>query len=149
MKTKPKTKFKRVVQFRPAFDKRDPNPAKNYGIGGVRIFFTLKGPKGGITWEVLTPMFLPKTHKETCAKHAQAGETLEILYRGMGGPISYHRLKPTFKGQEKGGPCTVTGKKFCYSDCGFIAGGDLYDVFLEKGEDAVWEEMEKWYKESV
>mgnify|MGYP007100049013 FL=1 len=141
-------KFHRMVSFRPAFDRRHKDPTKNYGIGGVAIFFQLRGTNGGVTWEILTPMLLPRVHKETCAKNTP--ETLEILYRGMGGPLSYHSLKPQFKGQtRRETPCEMTGKPYCYCDGSFIAGGDLYDVFLEKGEEAVWEEMEKYYKASV
>jgi len=43
-----KEKFERIVRTRPPFDKRNPNPNKNYGIHGVDIWFILKGKKGGL-----------------------------------------------------------------------------------------------------
>lgn len=139
--------FERIVKFSPAFDKRHDDPSKNYGIGGVRIYFQLKGPKGGTSWGILTPMYLPHVREEWKDKDPN---TLLTLGKGMGTEISYHSLEPRFEGQTKfERPCDLTGQDFCYCDSGFIAGEDLFQKFLVEGDAAVWEELEAWYWESV
>jgi hypothetical protein len=48
------SKFERIVQFLPAFDKRHPDPSKNYGIHGVELRMVLKGPKGAVQFVLFT-----------------------------------------------------------------------------------------------
>jgi hypothetical protein len=139
--------FERNVKFSPAFDKRNDDPSKNYGIGGVRIHFSLKGPKGGVNFGILTPMYLPHVREEWKDKDPSV---LLTLGKGMGTDISYHSLEPRYEGQirsEK--PCSLTDQDFCYCDGGYIAGEDLFQKFLVEGDEAVWKELEAWYWENV
>jgi hypothetical protein len=133
------------VFFSPAFDKRDPNPSKNYGIGSVRIHFFVKGEKGGIEWTVSTGMFLKKTHAEWLINFPKSEEG-----DGIGHEIAYHAKKKQHEGQEKhNGDCTLTDLPYCYNDAGFCAGGELYEKFVEQGEEIVWKTLEEWHRELI
>ena len=136
--------MEKIVSFSPAFDRRDPVPSKNYGIGGVRIHFKLRGPKGGVTWTISTPMYLPHVAEELEAKKRPS-----TLSSGMGYEIAYHTLTPQFEGQTKWeGDCEMTQQGFCYNDAGYIAGWDLFKRFLAEGESAVWDTLQEWYDEN-
>lgn len=63
------TNFERIVDIRPAFDKRDPDPAKDYGIGACRIAFVLKGPKGAVQFVIGTDWYLPHTQRQNRKWH--------------------------------------------------------------------------------
>lgn len=47
--------MERIVKFRPAFDKTNPDPAKNYGVGSV-------GMGGGVDYHSPTPFYEFQTH---------------------------------------------------------------------------------------
>lgn len=144
--------LKRSIKFYPAWDKRNPDPKKDYGIHGVEIQFWLTGPKGGISWGIYTDWLL-----DSVLKDKKWPGFKDTTYRKdgtrsfpMGVELAYHSPKPTNKWQkEKDGTlgCQLLPKgKKCWGDAGFIAGGDLMKVLIEKGEEAVWKEMESWYK---
>ena len=40
--------MERIIKFHQAYDKRHPNPSKNYGIHGVDLVFVLKGELGAV-----------------------------------------------------------------------------------------------------
>ena len=44
----------RRIEFAPAYDKRHPDPQKNYGIHGVEMRWLLEGPRGVIQFLVYT-----------------------------------------------------------------------------------------------
>ena len=47
-------KLERLIGFRPAYDKRDPDPSKSYGVGSVTIRFAVRGKHGGVSFGILT-----------------------------------------------------------------------------------------------
>src|SRR5690554_1678397 len=56
--------LEQLVTFEPAWDKRDPNPAKNYGVHGVELRMVLKGEKGAVQFVLYTGWQLPHVTKE-------------------------------------------------------------------------------------
>lgn len=93
------TEFERIVRFRPAFSRRDPDPAKDYGVHGVEIHFGLRGPDGAVTFVLYTGWLLPET-----VGTPDAGEPLggwrygkALVERGsypMPAQVSYHLPEP-------------------------------------------------------
>lgn len=57
--------LQRIVKFYPAFDKRDPDPSKNYGIGGVSLLMLVKGEKGAAQFTLSTNWHLPHVTEDT------------------------------------------------------------------------------------
>ena len=66
------SKLERIIKFAPAFDKRDPDPKKNYGTHGVELKMVVKGSKGAVQFVLFTNWQLPHVTKESenrlCAK---------------------------------------------------------------------------------
>lgn len=56
--------MERSLQINPAWDKRNPDPAKNYGIHGVDIRMVVKGKEGAVQFVIYTQRHLPKVIKE-------------------------------------------------------------------------------------
>lgn len=64
--------FTKSLELIPAFDKRDPDPQRNYGVGCSMLGFVLKGPKGAVRWAMFTGLNLPHVvgeHVEKLARH--------------------------------------------------------------------------------
>jgi hypothetical protein len=139
------SELERKIEFiRPAWNKRDPDPKKDYGHGCVHLRFLLRGPKGAVTWLVLTGWYLDSTLEEWKKNgYTPSGPD--------GGAISYHSPVPVHDWQDKDyeGSCDVIPEGRCYSDASFIAGDDLFKLFVEKGEEAVWEKLEEWYNSEL
>jgi len=47
-------KLERITELTPAYDRRSPDPNRNYGIHGVDLWFWLKGPEGAVQFHLMT-----------------------------------------------------------------------------------------------
>ena len=140
--------FEHIVRFSPAYDKRDEDPKKNYGIASMRIWFILKGKNGAVQILLGTDWFLP----ETIAEYKRIGnknknppcdlrEDPQFLKCW---DVGYHSPKPVFKGQKKH-KCDILGK--CYYDGSSLRGDDddIVEHFMKEGSDFIWKYLEKEY----
>ena len=57
--------LKRIVKFAPAYDKRNPDPSKNYGVHGVELRMVLKGKEGAVQFLLFTNWMLPRVQLDT------------------------------------------------------------------------------------
>lgn len=139
-------KLTREVAFEPAFDRRDPDPKKNYGIHGVEIRFILTGKKGATQFVVYTNWFPPHVQKELYKK---GHISLRLEFGNpepMGADIGYHSLLPQYEGQAKmKDGCPYLGGKPCYYDGSGLQADEFIPAFLAGGSDAVWKMLEKEY----
>ncbi len=142
----------RITVFDPAFDKRNKEPEKNYGIGSVISRMILKGKKGAVQFVFSTGILFPETIEEYIKTGLAKYELTSCGYYFLNKPsaydIGYHSKKKQYKEQtiskEK---CEFCDDKPCYYD-GSGLGADKYlDILIRKGSDAVWEELEKYYRE--
>ena len=146
MKTK---QLEKIVTFTPAFDKRNSDPKKNYGIGSVRCNMVLKGKKGAVHFVFSTGIYLPETIRE----YKQDGRDLFHFSDGrpsyyMGFDVGYH--SPTKRFKEQGisqKECEWLDGKPCYCDGSGLRAEKFMDILIRKGSDAIWKELEKDYKE--
>lgn len=53
----------RKLLFLPAFDRTDPDPSKNYGVGCLELRFLVSGSKGMVELQLLTQWYLPHVMK--------------------------------------------------------------------------------------
>jgi hypothetical protein len=167
-----KEKLEREIRFRPAYDKRDPDPKKNYGIHGVEMCWYLKGAAGTVQFIVFTNWHLPHVAKETdtrILKEAQMGVelkeyssmataprkldrcSLHCSYHPTPADLGFHSKVEMYEGQKQmmdncemilgGGPC--------YYDGSGMQAEELFKLLVEQGDEAVWQEMEARYYETL
>lgn len=143
--------FKREIVMRPAYDKRDPDPSKNYGIHGVDMAFYLTGEKGTIQFVVYTNWQLRHVQEEMDRKHdmSEDGRWLHSFCHPQPADIGYHSPVPKYEGQD---PITskcsfIQGD--CYYDGSSLSAEPIYWKLVEGGSDAVWKELEGWYEREL
>ncbi len=113
---------KRIV-FKPAKGKR-----------GMDLFFYLSGKHGTIQFLINTNWRLPHLSRTT---HDILPEPVDL---------GYHSKHPIYEGQAPTFDyCEITGGP-CYYDGSTLAAEDLFQEFLEGGNDAVWQELERQYR---
>ena len=135
-------KLERIVKFFPAYDKRHSDPKKNYGVGCVRVIMLLKGKKGAVSFTFGTGMYLPRVYEWWESKGLRHGNKPDY----MGYDVGYHSPTPKFEGQDiSQKKCDWIGAA-CYSDGSAIRADDYMKVLLEKGDEKIWNMLEKDYK---
>lgn len=144
--------LQRIVKFRPAFDKRDPDPSKNYGIGCVECFMILKGEKGAVHFIFMTGMFLPETMEEYIkdgrARYEMLSEHHPYWFnKPMGVDVGYHSYTPGFEGHQARQNCDWLDGKPCYGDGSALRAEEWFNIFLREGGDKIWEMLEEDYRE--
>lgn len=129
------TIFEKEIKFSPAFDKRHIDPSKNYGVHGVDCLWLLKGEKGVVQFKIFTNWYLP---------HIQ--EKLKEIYGPMATDLGYHSPVPIYEDQKPiTSNCEFTNGP-CYYDGSSLNAQKLFEILVEKGSEAVWEEMTNFYR---
>lgn len=147
MKFERKMKMEKLIEFTPAFDKRNPNPNKNYGIHGMELRFILKGNKGATQFLIYTNWYLPHVLHELSQKAAQEFDSsyIELLFSPMAVDIGYHSKMQVYENQLLiSKDCPYTNGD-CYYDGSGLRAEEFLPKFLEKGTNAVWEMLEEYY----
>jgi hypothetical protein len=91
--------FQEITEFLPAYDRRDSDPKKNYGIHGVTLRMVLKGPEGAVQFVVYTNWQLPHVMEEQNQSGIITRSRIDALYRPMAADLGYHSPKPMYGGQ--------------------------------------------------
>ena len=125
------TDFERIIRFRPAYDKRHPDPAKNYGVHGVDLVCTLKGPNGAISFVLFTHWMLPNV-SPTNIQPTPSG-------------VDYHSPVRTNEYEHKNENCEHLDGQICYSDGSALAADDAFRALIEGGSEGLWEYLQGWY----
>ena len=136
--------FEKIIEWTPAYDKRSEDPNKNYGIGGMTLRFTLKGPNGATQFLVYTNWKLKGN------RHPWNKEVKAFIMEPTGADVGYHALSPQYEGQEPiSESCEYLDGKPCYYDGSSLMAVELFDEFIEKGEDVVWNKLKESYEELI
>ncbi len=144
------TKLERITHFTPAYDKRNPVPSKNYGIGCMRCFLVVKGEKGAVHFVFGTGILLEKT-VEDYIKEGKANYELHsfgafYLNKPMGYDVGYHSLTPQYEGQESRKDCEWLDGKACYGDGSAMRAEEWMKIFVAEGSEKIWSMLEEEYK---
>lgn len=135
-------KLERIIRFLPAYDKRDPDPKKNYGIHGVTMTWYLKGPLGCIQFQVYTNWNLPHVTKELGTKHDG------LFLKPLPSDFGYHSPKPMYEDQKLiDRKCEFVEGGKCYYDGSSLYAQTIFALLVKEGGEAVWEKMEEEYNE--
>jgi len=142
-------KFERITRTRPPFDKRSTTPGKNYGVGGLQIWFILKGPQGAIQILLGTKLYPSKVMKEWRAKGEaypfhNDEECMDCWDVGF-----HSKKRPEYMDKSQQRECDVLPGKKCYYDGSSLRGRDdkVVENYIEHGEDWIWKYLEERYYE--
>lgn len=137
-------KLKREIKLLPAWDKRDPNPSKNYGIHSMNLVMYVIGGKGAIQFVVYTNCHLRHVEQEMITSCDGRFCRLKPLPADIG----YHAKIAQYDGQEPTQENCKLTNGVCYYDGSSLYAEELYyDIFVPKGSDAMFEKMEEIYYE--
>jgi hypothetical protein len=143
------SEFKKITRVRLPFDRRDPNPGINYGIGGIETTHILQGPKGAVQFTVYWPIYLPHVERERdWSKERSFGS--EHGRAPMGADVGYHSPKPMYDDQTCRDCDLLEGGKCYYDGSGLAADRWVKEVFSVRGvhpEDGIWWRLENEYRE--
>lgn len=138
--------MKREVRFFPAYHKIHDDPNQNYGVHGVELHFILSGDQGAVIFRIFTRWMLPQTY--------EYWDQLGIGPRQKDSECSdagvlFHSVKPSYEGHEPSEDCCPYLGKPCYQDIGYLMSREPRDLLVSKGDEAVWEWMERTYRERL
>ena len=137
--------FEKLITLSPAFDKRHPDPNKNYGIHGVNLRFVLVGSEGATQFVLFTNWQLPHVSKEHLA--TSSAREIELFFMPMPADLGYHSKVPQYEGQEPMNQDCEYVNGICYYDGSGLNAEKIYDVLLKEGDEGVWRELEEYYQE--
>ena len=132
--------MERKIVFRPAFDRRDPDPSKNYGIHGMEIQFQLIGDGEGITYTIFTNWMLPHVQEEADSRPVDHHFPY-LFHKPQSAGMDGHWKTPRYEGQSEIENCHITGGE-CYCD-GTAITKDAFNILVAEGEEALWKLMEE------
>lgn len=126
--------LEKVVRFFPAYDFRNPNSQKNYGVGDIQVCMLLKGERGAVDFIFNTGIFLRKTLKKT-HNLARRGEV----------NVGYHSYERFFEWQNSHKDCNFLNGKVCYNGSSGLDAQKYLDILINKGDNVVWELLKEYY----
>lgn len=144
--------FEKIVQLTPAYDQRDPDPRKDYGVHGVDLIMILKGEKGATQFSLSTGWLLPQTvGLPNDGSYEELYKYTELLhssftqrYYPMPTDLGYHAKEPQYEDQYVRNDCHILGGE-CYYDGSGLNAYIPFRELLTKGSDGVWVVLEKYY----
>lgn len=138
--------FERIVEMSPAFDRRDPDPKKNYGIHGMELRFVLKGELGAVQFVIYTNWQLPHVRD---ANRAKMSPDLACLFEPMAADVGIHSKVPHYEDHRvMRSDCPYTGGP-CYYGGSSLQAVEWMDEFLALGTDWLWGRLEKQYRDCL
>lgn len=139
--------FERAVIFSPAWDRRHSDDGENYGVHGVDIDFWIRGPKGGISFKVMTGWQLPNVRRwHATLDHTTANRHGESWGEPHPWGVDYHSKTKIHDWQTPVDGCRLTGADECYGDGSALAGDKVFEALIARGGEGVWVELEEWYR---
>ena len=135
--------FEKIVEVMPAFDRRDPDPAKNYGVSSCRIVFILKGPKGAMQFIIGTNWYVPSA-REHLSQFLRTERDFQMKPDGW--DVGYHSPVPMYEGQTPMGECHVLKEGDCYYDGSSLQAEEWVEDFVAGGTEWLWKKLEERYR---
>lgn len=132
--------FTRRLILSPGWDKRDPDPRKDYGIGAVRLRCLLIGPEGATQFLLLTGWDVPSARRPS-----SLGPWSELGHEPCPADLGYHWPTPQYEGQTDC-DCDVLPGGRCFYDGSGLQANDVYDRLTVEGLDAVWDCLAERYE---
>lgn len=137
----------RHIRVDAAFDRRDPDPSKNYGIHGAEMTFTVRRTVHAIAFVVFTNWQLPNVRAERDRDSIDRGVDdidLRCFYHPRGAYLEYHSPTPHYADQDMAtDECALVTGGRCYMNTQYTAAEALLDILIAGGSEALFAEMER------
>lgn len=131
----------REVKFSPAFDKRNPDPKKSFGVYGMDIVFLLTGADGVVDFRFNTGIYLPEVQLENKAKG--------FTHEAYGVNVGWHSPKPLYDWQQTEEPsttdCDYLNRQPCWCDGSTLRAQEWLEILIRGGEEPIWKMLEEYY----
>lgn len=164
----------RILEFSPAWDRRDPDPKKNYGLHGVSMRWLLKGKLGTVQFLLYTNWQLP-----TVAKEFEFQKVPSCLTAPMPADLGYHSRVPLYDSQRPMEEKTIEGTKkvkmpdgeelefpnivpqnkfipceyldgdVCFYDGSSLNAQKPFEILVTSGEEALWNYLQIYYEDTL
>ena len=140
--------MKKEIRFYPAYDKRNTDPKKNYGIHGVNLAFYLHGPEGVVQFILHTNWQLPHVAEEQKYQpYPSIGGDVHWKERPQPADLGHHSPIARYEGQHRHDHCDLLEQEYCYYDGSGLNAYEIYDILLKEGDEGVWRALEKYYQD--
>ncbi len=174
--TKESETLERIIEFEPAYDRRETDPKEDGGIHGVQLRFVLKGPLGAVQFLLMTQWQLPHVQQEF-RQRCHSGEQMPlVLFEPMPADLGYHSPRPMYEDHRPMGsqtykwveppkdsplgnvkvpeaedtgtltPCPYLDGKACYYDGSSLNSRPVFEALLVEGHEGVWRNLERYYR---
>lgn len=143
-------KYERRVDASAAYDKRHPEPAKNYGIHGVEFRFSLVGEVAAVSFGLSTGWYLPVTVGVEDADGEDRFAYTDALSRfnkirlyPLPMAIHFHVATPIrdYMADQDPRECDLLPGGKCYGDVTFTGSDRPFFALLRGGLEGMWEEL--------
>ncbi len=94
--------YEHILMLHLPFDKRNPDPAKNYGIHGMEIRMVVRRADNCTQFLAYLPVYLPHVASELWEKRSSYNP-----FTGMGADVGYHATAPQYEGQSPMDSCDL------------------------------------------
>ena len=128
--------YERIISFKTGYECEIPfTNGHSHGRHGMEMIFILKGKLGVIQFVVYTG-WMPSYKRFDGEKSSP-----------LPADIGKHSYKPSYDDETKRENCNWLDGADCYYDGSGLAADEVFKVFVKDGEEAMWTELEKFYKD--
>ena len=149
----------RKLWFTPAFDKTDPDPSKDYGVGDLELRFVLSGEKGAVEFQLATNWYQPHVMERRlqAVKRDVLMDKADFLIRHFiePMPLDICYFSPVRLSEDdsyfENGIFTFRGGEPCFygyeyrNDQDEISHDAAYWKLVTEGDEALWKYLEDYY----
>ena len=113
----------------------------------MHVVFTLLGEKGAVVFEAETKWYPPHVQKEHYDNRHDRSPNNYFELHPYGWDLGYHSYTQLRESSSAMEDCHILGQT-CYYDGSSLNALDIVPKFLEHGEEAVWEVLDKYYRQT-
>lgn len=140
----------RRIEFEPGYDCiRDYPKCWNtmgggrHGRGGMRLRFLLGTEEGVVQFLMSASDWMPGSLDEIGSTRI---DDAVKLFGAQAADLGHHWTRPVWDGEESNGPCEYLHGAECFYDGSGLNAGPVMARFFREGLDAVWQELEDYYR---
>ena len=141
--SQPLPDFRRVTEWTPAYNR----VPEGYGRHGMDLRFVLVGAKGAVQFVLFTNWLTSwdRMDNEKGGVRCPDGRRRKDDLGPMPADLGYHAKEPQYDGQSPNRTSCEYIDGVCYYDGSGLNAEDVFDVFTDKGEEAMWKLLEGVY----